>query len=377
MELYVEKLNADAAKDILSWQYDPPYDFYNNELTPEAISEMLEEAFFSVLDADKQLIGFFCVGSPAQVPNDKYTYSQDFIDVGLGMKPELTGQGNGTLFFTTVLNYINERCEEKPKRLTVAKFNDRAIRLYEKLGFSREAEIVKGTTEFIIMICNENDNLASMYERAKPGEIITFGAYPQMADGADQMPIKWRVLQNSGRELFILSEYILDCRRYHGEYVDVTWHDSDLRKWLNDEFYNAAFNDSEHRLIKTTQCTDNGEGSINTEDKIFLLSVSEANEFTFKLGEDTLRAKRRAVGTGFSKEKKNDGCKLYVYDKKVKADYILEKDEEFGCSWWWLRTQPAISSRAYFVGTRSSIRSYGHVNLACYGVRPALILNLQ
>lgn len=49
MELYVEKLNADAAKDILSWQYDPPYDFYNNELTPEAISEMLEEAFFLYL----------------------------------------------------------------------------------------------------------------------------------------------------------------------------------------------------------------------------------------------------------------------------------------------------------------------------------------
>lgn len=44
------------------------------------------------------MIGFFCVGSPAQVPNDKYTYSQDFIDVGLGMKPELTGQGMGLYF---------------------------------------------------------------------------------------------------------------------------------------------------------------------------------------------------------------------------------------------------------------------------------------
>jgi DNA-binding transcriptional MerR regulator len=34
--------------------------------------------------------------------------------------------------------------------------------------------------------------------------------------------------------------------------------DSDLRKWLNDEFYNAAFNDSEKRIIRTTHCTDNG-----------------------------------------------------------------------------------------------------------------------
>jgi hypothetical protein len=44
----------------------------------------------------------------------------------------------------------------------------------------------------------------------KPGEIITFGIYPQTADGTDRTPIKWRVLQNSGRELFMLSEYILD-----------------------------------------------------------------------------------------------------------------------------------------------------------------------
>ncbi|MEH6943015.1 DUF6273 domain-containing protein [Bacillus sp. JJ722] len=44
------------------------------------------------------------------------------------------------------------------------------------------------------------------------------------------------MLHNSGRELFILSEYILDCRRYQGESVDITWRDCDLRKWLNDEF---------------------------------------------------------------------------------------------------------------------------------------------
>lgn len=38
------------------------------------------------------------------------------------------------------------------KRLTVAKFNERAIRLYEKLGFSRETEFLKGSTVFIVMV---------------------------------------------------------------------------------------------------------------------------------------------------------------------------------------------------------------------------------
>ncbi|WP_010497922.1 DUF6273 domain-containing protein [Paenibacillus elgii] len=99
----------------------------------------------------------------------------------------------------------------------------------------------------------ENVTLASTL----PGEIITFGTYPQTADVAEKTPIKWRVLQNSGRELFTLSEYILDCRRYHGECeditwrdcVDITWRDCDLRKWLNNEFYNTAFNAAEKGFI--------------------------------------------------------------------------------------------------------------------------------
>ena len=224
----------------------------------------------------------------------------------------------------------------------------------------------------------ENDNLAfTPHRSAKPGEIINFGTYPQTTDGADRTPIKWRVLQNSGGELYVLSEYILDCKQYHSEYADITWHDCDLRKWLNDAFYNAAFNAAEKGFVKTTHCTDNGEGSPDTEDKVFLLSVSEVKELTDKLGEDSLSAKRRAIGKEFSKIKKNDGCHLYVYDKKFRYNYLIENGEEFGCSWWWLRTQGNTSSRAFFIGTRNSVRSYGRVNLACYVVRPALKINFQ
>jgi hypothetical protein len=219
-----------------------------------------------------------------------------------------------------------------------------------------------------------DDNPASALHRsAQPGEIITFGIYPQTADGADRTPIKWRVLQNSGRELFILSEYILDCKRYHGEYVDITWRDCDVRKWLNDEFYNAAFSAAEKGIVKTTRCTDNGEGSPDTEDKVFLLSVAEVKRLTDILGKDL----RRAVGTEFAKVKKADGCHLYVYDKSVDDDYVTKNGKKHGCSWWWLRTQGNSSSRAFFVGTRASIRSYCRVNRTSYGVRPALQLDLQ
>jgi hypothetical protein len=132
-----------------------------------------------------------------------------------------------------------------------------------------------------------DDNCASApYRSAKPAEIITFGIYPQAADGTDRTPIKWRVLQNSGSELLILSEYILDCKRYHGEYADITWRYCDLRKWLNDEFYNVAFNAAEKGFVKTTCCTDNGEASPDTEDKVFLLGVAEVKSLTDIHGKD-------------------------------------------------------------------------------------------
>lgn len=218
--------------------------------------------------------------------------------------------------------------------------------------------------------------LVECYRDAKPGGIITFGAYPHTADGADSTPIKWRVLQNTGSELFLLSEYILDCKRYHGktaditwyDCVDITWHDCDLRNWLNHEFYNTAFNAAEKEFIKTAHCTDNGEGSPDTEDKVFLLSVNELKDASDKLGKEL----RRTVGTDFAKVKKTDGCSLGVYDKSKKVDYMIIDGKEVGCSWWWLRTQGNQPTRVFFIGTNYSIRSYGNNSIAGYGVRPAL-----
>jgi hypothetical protein len=210
------------------------------------------------------------------------------------------------------------------------------------------------------------------------GGIISFGTYPQTADGTDRTPIQWQVLEKSGHELLLLSAYLLDCKRYHEEYGNITWRDCDLRKWLNDTFYQAAFTEAEKTLIKTTRCADNGEGSPDTEDTVFLLSIAGVNRVTDQLG----KAFRRTRGTEFAKIKKPDGCHLYVMDKNVAEDYITEGGQTYGCSWWWLRNQGSLKdtgsdpSRAVFVGTRASIRHYARVNREGYGVRPALILQM-
>jgi hypothetical protein len=213
---------------------------------------------------------------------------------------------------------------------------------------------------------------------ARPGDLIIFGAYPQTTRGDDHTPIEWLVLENTGRELFVLSKHLLDCRRYHREFTEISWRDCDLRAWLRDEFFPSAFTAAQRKAIKTTRHTDNGPGSPDTRDKVFLLGEAEVIRLTETLGKEF----RRARGTEFAQIKKADGCRLYVMDKNVTADYLREGGKKYGCSWWWLRNQGRLkdkghdASRAAFIGTRASIRHYARVDRHGNGVRPAMRLAL-
>jgi len=205
-----------------------------------------------------------------------------------------------------------------------------------------------------------------------PGETILFGTYPQTASGKDISPLQWRVLQNSGNKLFVSSEYIVDCKRYHNSFIDTTWEGSNIRHWLNSEFYAIAFSAAQKYKIATTLCSGNGIDSPDTEDRIFLLSVAEVQNFT-SVKDGAMR--RRTIATDFAKVKKSDGCSLYVYDKNVSEDYIIDQGIRKGCSWWWTRTQlQEQQSRATFIGPRSNIKTYGRVDIRHYGVRPAMWL---
>lgn len=155
MRLYIEDMNDALAMEILTWKYEVPYDFYNVEYSNEAVEELLNQNYFAIVNEGNQLVGFFCFGSSAQVPiGVKYgAYSGDMVDIGLGMKPELTGQGQGLDFLTFILKSVQEHPSvRRPLRLTVASFNKRAINLYEKLGFVKVKTFLSNETEFVTMI---------------------------------------------------------------------------------------------------------------------------------------------------------------------------------------------------------------------------------
>ena len=191
----------------------------------------------------------------------------------------------------------------------------------------------------------------------KIGETIEFGNYPQEEDGTEK-PIEWIVMKNEGNQVLLLSKYVLDAKPYD-EWEAVTWQTSDIRQWLNNEFYTTAFNKSEKAKIQTSliKNEDNSEhgtsGENDTEDKVFLLSEKEA-ETLFSNDDE-----RIAKATGYAEK-----SGVYVNEKKESV--------------WWLRSPGYSSSRAAEVSEYGWVDQDGpSVYCSDGGVRPALHLNLQ
>lgn len=142
----IDEAGADA---VAGWCYPPPYDVYN--MLPSDAGALLDpDNHYRAVLAGNELIGFCCFGRDARVPAGKSAgwYGPDGVDVGLGLRPDLTGQGLGADFLATVLDAVRAEVAERGVdgagpparlRLTVAAFNARARRLYHRAGFTERA----------------------------------------------------------------------------------------------------------------------------------------------------------------------------------------------------------------------------------------------
>ena len=61
--------------------------------------------------------------------------------------------------------------------------------------------------------------------------------------------IRWRVMKNDGHTLFVVADQGLDCKDYNEEYTSVIWENCTLRDWLNHDFYDMAFSQSEQSAV--------------------------------------------------------------------------------------------------------------------------------
>ncbi len=221
---------------------------------------------------------------------------------------------------------------------------------------------------------DSNEKVKSIYEQywkellkaAQVGDHVFFGTYEQDNDVTDGNEcIEWLVLDKQDSRILIVSNYALDCQRYNEEYEDVTWENCTLRSWLNNDFYNTAFNEAEKQMILQTEVSPDENPSYDTDpgnstiDNIFLLSITEAEKY-------------------FS----NDDARMCVPTAYAIAQGAYTSDSykvggKATC-WCWLRSPGDDQRYAANVDDGGSVYYVGlNVSDVIGCVRPALWINLE
>ena len=249
------------------------------------------------------------------------------------------------------------------KLMDAGKYNE-AITAFEAMDGYKDSE---GKTSECLFL-GQKSSLTNI----KIGNIVKFGFYEQdnnIANGKEE--IEWIVLNIEDNKALVVSKYALDCQQYNTSFAEVTWRNCSLRTWLNDSFLNAAFGTKHQELISSVSVSADKNPNFRTNpgnatnDKVFLLSITEAEKY---LSFDSVRQ-----------------CKPTEY-AVANGAYINSDNSNF----WWLRSpgyyqnyaayvyDVAYVYDAAYVYDVSSVDYYGiDVDIAGVYVRPAMWINLD
>ena len=197
-------------------------------------------------------------------------------------------------------------------------------------------------------------------------------------------PIKWRILNYStlaadGNKAQLLCEGVLDALRWNESYEGVksgayanNYEKSEIRVWLNNDFYDNTFNHFQKQLIQVTSVdnspastgtTPNSYACGNTNDKIFLPSIEETTKTSYGFNSDSLYLdpNRQKIASDYAKAK---GIFIHV-SAGVNGD----------CHWF-LRSPSDVNSTKVNFYRWSGASLTDLVDIARIGTAPSLRVDL-
>ena len=199
----------------------------------------------------------------------------------------------------------------------------------------------------------------------KLNSIIQFGGYD------------WHVLDVKADSALLITEHIIQERSYHSVYEDITWADCSLREYLNTEFYSRFSEAEKGRIVPVINKNPDNPwfgtiGGVDTEDRIFILSLEELACKYFGDSSALLYNPRKNQRYWYERKDENNGKRRAI---------LLENG--WG-SWYWIRTPGRFSVKAVYVFPDGNIGIHGNNilkgNIAegycAGGVRPAMWLSL-
>ena len=147
-------IDESNAHTILNWRYEPPYDLYNYSKEEANQQHILhpQNTFYSIVDENSELVAYCSFGQDGQVTGGDY--HDQALDIGMGIRPDLTGRGKGAEYANAVLKFADSLFKPKVFRVTIAAFNKRAIRVWQKLGFEHQQSFERESDgmQFIVLL---------------------------------------------------------------------------------------------------------------------------------------------------------------------------------------------------------------------------------
>lgn len=185
-------------------------------------------------------------------------------------------------------------------------------------------------------------------------------------------PIGWTILEDKDEKLILISDSILDSQDFcysksiyefshnGGSGYGNNYELSDIRRWLNNNFLNTAFNETEREKI-VSSFVDNSSNTTNKEtnsyscnsvnDKVYLLSYADVNRYYAD------SSNRSAFGTGYAK------CQGLYTTKNSNSSWLLRSP--YGEN----------PDRALCVDTFGDAQYATNVFNTSIGIRPVICIN--
>ncbi len=222
------------------------------------------------------------------------------------------------------------------------------------------------------------------------GEKYTFDDGTSIVDGTEYWfkcePIKWNILKDENGNYYLLSEMLLDATAYYSDYGNRTdgadtvyannYEKSDIRAWLNGEFYSTAFalgnsavkNTFVNNGASTTDTVNNIYASAGTTDKVFLPSYSDYlnSDYGFNSTASEKSDTRVAKTTDYARAR---GAWCFTRNNS-------DKGTQHNGSYWTRSASGEYYYCATVINSGGFISTYA-VDEASHSVRPAIYIDID
>jgi len=257
--------------------------------------------------------------------------------------------------------WLRDTDDKRNSDALTSKSNNRSVQKTYSSGYAVRPAVWVDAKSFSKEVIYFEDYIAS--DSHREGDRIYFGSYELDGNNMNgKEAIKWRVLEVAEDRMLVISEDVLDSRVYHSKAESVTWETSELRFWLNDFFFRTAFASKEKNrilesdVINSFNPTTGIRGGNDTQDRIFLLSIDEAQRYFADDSDRNAKGPVRRTADIWALRTPGDAMdKVATVDRSGK-----------------------ISANGWTITSRSQGSDYVYRTVArSFGIRPALWIRLD